>query len=64
VGEYCLATIQKLELEELSAEVALEKFLRALLDCVSRNPRLPTIMFHESAIAHTLKTLCHEKSTQ
>jgi TetR/AcrR family transcriptional regulator len=48
VGEYCLATIQKLELEELSAEVALEKFLRALLDCVSRNPRLPTIMFHEA----------------
>jgi TetR/AcrR family transcriptional regulator len=43
-----LATIQKLELEQLSPEVALEKFLRALLDCVSRNPRLPTIMFHEA----------------
>jgi TetR/AcrR family transcriptional regulator len=43
-----LATIQKLELEQLSPDVALEKFLRALLDCVSRNPRLPTIMFHEA----------------
>jgi AcrR family transcriptional regulator len=43
-----LATIQKLELEQLSPEVALEKFLRALLDCVSRNPKLPTIMFHEA----------------
>jgi hypothetical protein len=35
-------------LEHLSPEVALEKFLRALLDCVSRNPKLPTIMFHEA----------------
>ncbi|MDG2991708.1 TetR/AcrR family transcriptional regulator [Candidatus Synechococcus calcipolaris G9] len=43
-----LETVQKLELEQLSAEVALEQFLRALLDCVSRNPRLPTIMFHEA----------------
>lgn len=43
-----LETIQKLELEHLSSEVALEKFLRALLDCVSRNPKLPTIMFHEA----------------
>jgi TetR/AcrR family transcriptional regulator len=43
-----LQTVQKLELEQLSPEVALEKFLRALLDCVSRNPKLPTIMFHEA----------------
>ena len=43
-----LQTVQKLELEHLSSEVALEKFLRALLDCVSRNPKLPTIMFHEA----------------
>ncbi len=43
-----LATVQKLELEQLSPEVALEQFLRALLDCVSRNPRLPTIMFYEA----------------
>lgn len=43
-----LETVQKLELEQLSPEVALEKILRALLDCVSRNPRLPTIMFHEA----------------
>jgi TetR/AcrR family transcriptional regulator len=43
-----LETMQKLELEQLSPEIALEKFLRALLDCVSRNPRLPTIMFHEA----------------
>lgn len=43
-----LETVEKLELEQLSPEVALEKFLRALLDCVSRNPRLPTIMFHEA----------------
>lgn len=41
-------TLQKLELEHLSPDVALEKFLRALLDCVSRNPKLPTIMFHEA----------------
>ncbi len=43
-----LQTAQKLQLEHLSPEVALEKFLRALLDCVSRNPKLPTIMFHEA----------------
>src|SRR5579883_834677 len=43
-----LATVQKLELEQFSPEVALEQFLRALLDCVSRNPRLPTIMFYEA----------------
>lgn len=43
-----LETAQKLQLEHLSPEVALEKFLRALLDCVSRNPKLPTIMFHEA----------------
>ena len=43
-----LQTVQKLELEQLAAEVALEQFLRALLGCVSRNPRLPTIMFHEA----------------
>ncbi|NEQ20123.1 MAG: TetR/AcrR family transcriptional regulator [Microcoleus sp. SIO2G3] len=43
-----LQTTQKLQLEHLSPEVALEKFLRALLDCVSRNPKLPTIMFHEA----------------
>lgn len=43
-----LQTIQKLELEPLSAEVALEEFLKALLDCVSHNPKLPTIMFHEA----------------
>ncbi|WP_272819143.1 TetR/AcrR family transcriptional regulator [Scytonema hofmannii] len=41
-------TIQKLQLEHLSPEVALERFLRALLSCVSRNPKLPTIMFHEA----------------
>jgi TetR/AcrR family transcriptional regulator len=43
-----LATVRQLELENLSALVALEKFLQALLDCVSRNPKLPTIMFHEA----------------
>lgn len=43
-----LKTVQQLELEHLSPEVALEIFLRALLDCVSRNPKLPTIMFHEA----------------
>ncbi|UBF27169.1 TetR/AcrR family transcriptional regulator [Kovacikia minuta CCNUW1] len=41
-------TLQKLELDHLSPDIALEKFLRALLDCVSRNPKLPTIMFHEA----------------
>lgn len=43
-----LQTVQQLELQHLSPEVALEKFLKALLDCVSRNPKLPTIMFHEA----------------
>lgn len=43
-----LQTVQKIEWEHLSPEVALERFLRALLDCVSRNPKLPTIMFHEA----------------
>ena len=43
-----LQTVQKLELEQLSPKVALEKFLRALLDCVSRNPKLPMIMFQEA----------------
>ncbi|BAU12669.1 transcriptional regulator, TetR family [Leptolyngbya sp. NIES-3755] len=41
-------TIQALDLEKLSPEVALEQFLKALLECVSRNPKLPTIMFHEA----------------
>lgn len=41
-------TLQKLELEHLSPDIALENFLRALLDCVSRNPKLPTIMVHEA----------------
>jgi TetR/AcrR family transcriptional regulator len=40
--------LQKLELDYSSPDLALEKFLRALLDCVSRNPKLPTIMFHEA----------------
>ena len=43
-----LQTVQQLELAHLSPEVALEKFLRALLDCVSRNPKLPTIMIYEA----------------
>ena len=43
-----LQTVEKLDLEHLSADIALEKFLKALLDCVSRNPKLPTIMFHEA----------------
>ncbi len=43
-----LQAMQKLELEQLSPEIALEKFLQTLLDCVSQNPRLPTIMFHEA----------------
>lgn len=41
-------TNQQLDLEKLSPEVALEKFLVALLGCVSRNPKLPMIMFHEA----------------
>jgi AcrR family transcriptional regulator len=43
-----LQAVQKLDLEQLSPEIALENFLRSLLDCVSRNPKLPTIMFHEA----------------
>jgi TetR/AcrR family transcriptional regulator len=43
-----LQTSQQLNLEYLAPEVALEKFLTALLDCVSRNPKLPMIMFHEA----------------
>ncbi|MGB7444967.1 MAG: TetR/AcrR family transcriptional regulator [Coleofasciculaceae cyanobacterium] len=43
-----LQTSQQLDLNHLSPEVALEKFLIALLDCVSRNPKLPMIMFHEA----------------
>lgn len=41
-------TSQQLDLEHLAPEAALEKFLTALLDCVSRNPKLPMIMFHEA----------------
>ncbi|PIG91107.1 TetR/AcrR family transcriptional regulator [Gloeocapsopsis sp. IPPAS B-1203] len=43
-----LQVTQQLNLEALSPEAALEKFLTALLDCVARNPKLPTIMFHEA----------------
>lgn len=43
-----LQTSQQLDLDHLSPEAALEKFLTALLDCVSRNPKLPMIMFHEA----------------
>ena len=43
-----LQTSQQLGLDHLAPEVALERFLRALLDCVSRNPKLPTLMFHEA----------------
>jgi TetR/AcrR family transcriptional regulator len=45
-----LDVIQQLqsELEHLAPEAALEKFLVALLECVSQNPKLPTIMFHEA----------------
>jgi TetR/AcrR family transcriptional regulator len=43
-----LQTSQQLDLDHLSPEAALEKFLTALLDCVSRNPKLPLIMFHEA----------------
>ncbi|MDM9380251.1 TetR/AcrR family transcriptional regulator [Chlorogloeopsis sp. ULAP01] len=43
-----LQTTQKLDLDHLSPEAALEKFLTALLDCVSCNPKLPLIMFHEA----------------
>ncbi|MBV8882899.1 MAG: TetR/AcrR family transcriptional regulator [Chroococcidiopsidaceae cyanobacterium CP_BM_RX_35] len=43
-----LQTSLQLDLAHLSPEVALEKFLKALLDCVSHNPKLPMIMFHEA----------------
>ncbi len=43
-----LETVEKLELKHLSPEIALKEFLKALLDCVSRNPKLPTIMFYEA----------------
>ncbi|MFN6558555.1 MAG: TetR/AcrR family transcriptional regulator [Nostoc sp. ChiSLP01] len=43
-----LQTTKQLDLENLSPEVALETFLVALLNCVSRNPNLPLIMFHEA----------------
>jgi len=43
-----LQITQQLDLEDLSPEAALEQFLVALLDCVARNPKLPTIMFHEA----------------
>ncbi|MDZ8106893.1 MAG: TetR/AcrR family transcriptional regulator [Nostoc sp. DedQUE12a] len=43
-----LQTTQQLDLDDLSPEVALETFLVALLNCVSRNPNLPLIMFHEA----------------
>ncbi|MBW4625683.1 MAG: TetR family transcriptional regulator [Brasilonema octagenarum HA4186-MV1] len=41
-------TSLQLDLDHLSPEAALETFLTALLDCVSRNPKLPMIMFHEA----------------
>lgn len=43
-----LQTSLQLDLDHLSPEAALEKFLTALLKCVSRNPKLPMIMFHEA----------------
>lgn len=43
-----LESVQQLDLEHLPPEAALEQFLTALLDCVSRNPKLPMIMFHEA----------------
>lgn len=43
-----LQTSQQLDLDHLPPEAALEKFLAALLNCVSRNPKLPMIMFHEA----------------
>jgi TetR/AcrR family transcriptional regulator len=43
-----LQTSLQLDLDCLSPEAALEKFLTALLDCVSSNPKLPMIMFHEA----------------
>jgi AcrR family transcriptional regulator len=43
-----LYTSQQLNLDHLSPKAALEKFLTTLLDCVSRNPKLPMLMFHET----------------
>ncbi|MBV9388636.1 MAG: TetR/AcrR family transcriptional regulator [Chroococcidiopsidaceae cyanobacterium CP_BM_ER_R8_30] len=43
-----LQTTLQLDLAHLSPEAALEKFLTALLNCVSHNPKLPMIMFHEA----------------
>ncbi|MEC4884265.1 MAG: TetR/AcrR family transcriptional regulator [Scytonema sp. PMC 1070.18] len=43
-----LQTSLQLDLDCLSPEAALEKFLTTLLDCVSCNPKLPMIMFHEA----------------
>ena len=43
---------QQLDLDHLAPEVALERFLAALLDCVSQNPKLPLIMFHEAVQNH------------
>ncbi|BAZ37613.1 TetR family transcriptional regulator protein [Calothrix sp. NIES-4101] len=43
-----LQICQQLDIDNLTPDVALEHFLVALLDCVSRNPKLPTIMFHEA----------------
>jgi AcrR family transcriptional regulator len=39
---------QQLDVDNLTPDVALEHFLVALLDCLSRNPKLPMIMFHEA----------------
>jgi TetR/AcrR family transcriptional regulator len=43
-----LQICQQLDVDNFTPDVALEHFLVALLDCVSRNPKLPTIMFHEA----------------
>jgi TetR/AcrR family transcriptional regulator len=43
-----LQICQQLDVDNLTPDVALEHFLVVLLDCVSRNPKLPTIMFHEA----------------
>lgn len=43
-----LQTLENLETQNLPAQQALSRFLTALLDCVSNNPRLPAIMFHEA----------------
>ncbi len=43
-----LRTVQQLNLDHLAPTEALEQFLTALLNCVSNNPKLPLIMFHEA----------------